>query len=71
MNLKQLRKDKGVVQYKVAELLGISTQQFINIEKGKGNFGSDRIEKLAVKYQVEPLEIIKAREETIANAKRC
>lgn len=71
MNLKQLRKDAGVYQYKMAELLGISKQQFINIEKGKGNFGSDRIEKLAKKYGVDPLEIMKAREETIANAKRC
>jgi putative transcriptional regulator len=70
MDLKQLRMDSGVKLYKVAELLGISRQQLFNIEKGKGNLGSERIEKLSNKYNVEPLEILKAWEET-KDEKRC
>lgn len=71
MNLKQLREDIGLKQYKVAEMLGITRQQLINIEKGKGTLTSERIEKLSIKFNVEPLEILKAWEETKNNGKRC
>jgi putative transcriptional regulator len=71
MNLKQLREDIGLKQYKVAEMLGITRQQLINIEKGRGALTSERIEKLSIKFNVEPLEILKAWEETKNNGKGC
>jgi len=71
MDLKQLREDTGLKLYKVAEYLGITRQQLINIEKGRGVLNSERIEKLSIKFNVEPLEILKAWEETKTNGKGC
>jgi len=71
MDLKQLRKNTGVKLIKLAETLEISRQQYSNIEKGRGRMNSGRIEKLSIKFNVEPLLILKAWEETKANGKRC
>lgn len=64
MNLKQLRKRTGLMQYKVAEMLGISRQQYSNIESGKSNINSEKIKVLAEKFQVDPLLILRAWEES-------
>ena len=64
MNLRQLREDVGIKQYKVAELLGISRQQLTNIECGKGKLNSEKIEKLAIKFNIQPIVILKAWEES-------
>lgn len=71
MNLKQLRKETGIMQYKVAEMLGISRQHYRNIENGKANLTSDKIEKLSEKFSVEPLTILKAWEESKNGTKGC
>ena len=70
MNLKQLRIETGVKLIKLAETLEISRQQYSNIEKGKGKMNAGRIEKLSNKFNVEPLLILKAWEETKLNGKR-
>lgn len=71
MDLKQLRMDTGVKLIKLAETLEISRQQYSNIEKGKGKMNAGRIEKLSKKFNIEPLLIMKAWEETKTNGKRC
>lgn len=69
MTLKQLREISGLKQYKLAEYLGISRQQYRNIESGKSTLNSRKIEALAKRFCVEPLEILRAWEEG-KNAKR-
>ncbi|MBU3155147.1 XRE family transcriptional regulator [Clostridium estertheticum] len=71
MDLKQLRLDTGIKLMKLAEILEISRQQYSNIEKGKGKMNAGRIEKLSKKFNIEPLLILKAWEETKSNEKRC
>ena len=71
MNLKELRIDTGVKLIKLAETLELSRQQYSNMEKGKGKMNAGRIEKLSKKFNVEPLIILKAWEETKSNGKRC
>ncbi|APC41092.1 helix-turn-helix domain-containing protein [Clostridium estertheticum] len=71
MDLKQLRLDNGIKLMKLAEILEISRQQYSNIEKGKGKMNAGRIEKLSKKFNIEPLLILKAWEETKSNEKRC
>ncbi|HEY5524825.1 MAG TPA: helix-turn-helix transcriptional regulator [Clostridium sp.] len=71
MDLKELRIDTGVKLIKLAETLEISRQQYSNMEKGKGKMNAGRIEKLSKKFNVEPLLILKAWEETKLNGKRC
>jgi len=63
MTLQQLRKESGFKQCKLAEWLGISRVQYRNIEIGISRINSNKIEKLSEKFNVKPIEIIKAWEE--------
>jgi len=64
MNLKQLRENSGFKQYKIAEYLSITRQQYRNLENGIYNLSSDKIEKLAEKFRCEPMDILRAWEES-------
>ena len=63
MNLKEMRQASGLKQCKIAEILGITRQQYRNLENGKYALSSDKIEKLSEKFSVDPVIILKAWEE--------
>lgn len=57
ITLKDIRLDKGLKAYKVAEKLGVSKRQLIRIEKGEISNIEKYKYKLAFIYQV-PVEVI-------------
>ena len=63
MTLEELSKNSGIKKYKIAEFLGITRQQFHNILTGKNNLSSEKIKILSEKFNVAPMEILKAWEE--------
>ncbi len=62
MTLKQMRIESGLKSYKVAEILGITRQQFHNLEIGKYKMDKLKIEKLSKVYGKEVEEIKSALE---------
>lgn len=64
MNLKEMGKLSGLKQYKIAEFLGITRQQYNNIEKGKSKIDSDKLEKLSHVFKRDAVEILRAWEES-------
>lgn len=51
MTLRDLRKDKGILAKKVAELLGISYRQYHRIELGETKLDKFKLEKLSQIYE--------------------
>lgn len=56
IDLKQFRKDKGIRQKDLAELIGVTAQSISNVETGKMDVPTDWIKLINEKYKVDLLE---------------
>lgn len=70
MTLQELRKESCILQYGIAKHLGITRQQYHNIETGRAPLNSEKIKKLSEIFNVDAIKILEAWEES-KNAKRC
>lgn len=64
--VKELRKKKGLTQARVAELLGMKTSSYSQMER-MGNIPVQRILNLAAIFDVDPLEILNAGKNSALN----
>lgn len=60
MTLKGLRIESGLKAYKIAEEIGVSREQFRNLENGLYKIDNRKIEKLCEVYRKTKSEIIEA-----------
>lgn len=56
----QLRRDAGLTQAKLAELLGMAVPNVQRIERGAQNITVQTVARLAAALHVEPAELLKA-----------
>lgn len=57
-NLKRIRKEKGISQYELGNLIGCSSQTISRYENGKFRLSSQTIEKLAKALNVSPIVLM-------------
>ena len=55
--IKELRKNRGLTQEKLAELAGIEIPSLSNIENGKNYPNHETLEKIALALQIKPYEL--------------
>jgi putative transcriptional regulator len=60
MELKEIRKNKGLKQYEVAKMLGVTKDYISMLERGKRTPSSRLIRKMAEIYNVPPEQIFLA-----------
>jgi transcriptional regulator with XRE-family HTH domain len=65
--LKELRKQKGLSQEEVSEVLNISQSAYARIEKGESSSWAAHLDKIAEFYGVTPEELIKENRVIINN----
>lgn len=58
LRIKNLRKQKGHSQTKLAEILGLSRSSITNLEKGRHSLTIEMLEKLCQIYNVKSNEIL-------------
>lgn len=61
--IKELRKDNGMSQMKLANALGISYQQVQKYEKATGSIAVDRLEQIAKAFKISITEFFPAETE--------
>ena len=59
-SVKARRKELGLTQLQVAELLGVEQPTYSAIESGKGSPSLDLVERVARALQVHPSDLLKA-----------
>ena len=67
--IKTIRKQKGITQEKLAELIGIETPSMSNIETGKYSPSIETLQKLAEILNVKPYEFYQVEDLTLTDKK--
>ena len=62
MNLKEVRKEKGMSQKEVADKIGVSRVTLSNIENGKRKLDAVTLYKLSKLYNIDPYELMDVEE---------
>ena len=58
-NLKRIKKERGLTQFDIAEMSGLSTREIGKIERGQVSITVNSLEKLADGLRVPVLELIR------------